>query len=88
MPDFVRLGERFAADCVWFQRLTNFGSYDQATYQDLDVCHPDHPEHRDFLAVLHNPALNSKQVDAHMFQFLVPELSLKAPHWADVFNLE
>lgn len=41
MLDFVALGNTLGVDRFWFQRVTNYGTYDEATFRDLDVTSPE-----------------------------------------------
>ncbi len=77
IPDFIQMGDRYGVDHIWFQKMSNYGSYDAATFHELDICRSDHPEHQAFLAVLKSGALKNKKVNAHMFQSLVPEFDLE-----------
>lgn len=52
MREFVLLGKRFAADAVYFSRLADWGTFDQAELSNRSVHRTDHPRHREFLDVL------------------------------------
>lgn len=74
VPGFVELGGRLGADSVWFQRVVNYGSYDEATIADVDVASSQHPDHAALLEILRNPALKSPRVNKDAFVFLLPEV--------------
>jgi len=48
MPDFVRIGKRFAADRVFFSRAVNWGTWTVAEHEDQSVWSPHHPLHAEF----------------------------------------
>jgi molybdenum cofactor biosynthesis enzyme MoaA len=73
MLEFADLGDRVGADRLWFQRLVNYGSYDAATFAQLDVASPRHPDHEELLALLRNPRLRRPEVNMHMLLGLLPE---------------
>lgn len=74
MLDFVELGMRLGVDRVWFQRVTNYGAYDEATFADVDVTSPRHPEHAELLEILRNPLLSGPLINRHMLMSLLPEV--------------
>jgi MoaA/NifB/PqqE/SkfB family radical SAM enzyme len=74
MIDFVELGKRLGADCIWFQKVVNYGAYDEETFANVDVTSPDHPEHADLLAILRNPLLKVPLVNRDAFMYLLPEV--------------
>jgi pyruvate-formate lyase-activating enzyme len=74
MLDFTELGKRLGADCVWFQRVVNYGAYDQETFAEVDVFSPDHPEHAELLAILRNPILKGPTINGDAFMYLLPEV--------------
>jgi MoaA/NifB/PqqE/SkfB family radical SAM enzyme len=74
MPNFVELGARLGADMVWFQRVVNYGSYDEGTIADVDVSSPAHPEHAGLLEILRNPALRDPRINRDAFLYLLPEI--------------
>jgi MoaA/NifB/PqqE/SkfB family radical SAM enzyme len=74
VPDFVELGARLGADTVWFQRVVNYGSYDEGTIADVDVSSPAHPEHAGLLEILRNPALRDPRINRDAFLYLLPEI--------------
>jgi len=74
MLDFVELGKRLGADQVWFQRVTNYGAYDEETFAEVDVTSPQHPEHAELLKVLRNPLLQGPLINRNMLLSLLPEV--------------
>jgi MoaA/NifB/PqqE/SkfB family radical SAM enzyme len=73
MLDFIDLADRLGADRIWFQRAVNYGAWDEATFAELDVSSPSHPDHAELLAILRNPAFKHPEMNAHMLQILLPE---------------
>jgi hypothetical protein len=73
MLEFVELGEEIGADKLWFQRLVNYGAYDEATYADINVCSPLHPDHDELLELLRQPTLRQPNINMSMLMGLLPE---------------
>jgi len=73
MLDFVQMADGFSADHIWFQRVTNYGAYDEATFAGIDVTAPTHPDHPELLQILRNPALNRPIIQKDMLLSLTPE---------------
>jgi wyosine [tRNA(Phe)-imidazoG37] synthetase (radical SAM superfamily) len=63
MPAFVELGQRWSVDKVWFEKLSNFGTFNADDFEKHSVTDSSHPNHSRFLEVLRNPILRSKEVD-------------------------
>jgi hypothetical protein len=74
MLDFVELGARLGVDQIWFQKVTNYGAYDEATFADIDVTSPRHPEHAELLEVLRSPLLRGPLINRQMLMSLLPEV--------------
>lgn len=74
MIDFVELGSRLGVDQVWFQRVVNYGAYGEATFAELDVTSPSHPEHAGLLEILREPILRSPIINRQMLMSLLPEV--------------
>jgi pyruvate-formate lyase-activating enzyme len=72
--DFVALGKRLGVDNIWFQRLTNYGAFDEGTFIRADVTSPHHPEHAALLDILRDPILNQPGIDIEMLMPLLPEV--------------
>jgi MoaA/NifB/PqqE/SkfB family radical SAM enzyme len=73
IPDFIALGMRLGVDDIWLQRLTNYGSYTEAAFEQLDVTSPLHPDHEELLALL-RPWVNHPLVNLDMLLPLLPEV--------------
>jgi pyruvate-formate lyase-activating enzyme len=72
--EFVALGRRLAVDNIWFQRLTNYGAFDEETFTRADVTSPHHPEHAALLDILRDPLLKQPGIDLEMLMPLLPEV--------------
>jgi MoaA/NifB/PqqE/SkfB family radical SAM enzyme len=73
MLDFVSLGDSLGADTLWFQRVTNYGAYDEATFASINVTAPTHPDHAELLEILRNPLLRRPTTNMQMLLSLLPE---------------
>lgn len=73
LPDFIALGTRLNVDEFWLQRLTNYGSYDEAVFAQADVTSPLHPEHEDLLDILRQPFMDDPRIDKDMLLPILPE---------------
>jgi len=69
----MALADSLHADTVWFQRVVNYGAYDQATFADVDVTAPTHPDHAELLQVLRDPIFKRPSINNHMLLSLLPE---------------
>ncbi len=74
MLDFVELGTQLGVDRIWFQRVTNYGAYDEATFAEIDVTSSQHPEHAELLEVLRSPLLRGPLINRQMLMSLLPEV--------------
>lgn len=63
MPAFVRLGQRFKFDQVYFSQLVNWGTFSDQEFARRAVHVPTHPLHQRFVAVLQNEILDDRIVD-------------------------
>lgn len=72
--DFAELGARLGVDEIWFQRLTNYGAYDEATFTRADVTSPEHPGHAELLEILRSPVLKHRRMNLEMLMPLLPEV--------------
>ena len=81
MLDFVELGTRLGVDRVWFQKVTNYGSYDEATFADIDVTSPQHPDHPELLEILRSPLVHGPRIHNQMLVSLLPELVNSDERW-------
>jgi MoaA/NifB/PqqE/SkfB family radical SAM enzyme len=73
MLDFVTLADDLGANGIWFQRVTNYGAYDEATFGAIDVTSPAHPDHAELLEILRNPILKRPSINMQMLMALLPE---------------
>lgn len=73
MLEFVALADSFSADHIWFQRVTNYGAYDEATFAGVDVTAPSHPDHAELLEILRHPAMDRPIIQKDMLLALTPE---------------
>lgn len=73
IPEFIDLADSFGADQIWFQRLTNYGAYDEQTFADIDVCAASHPDHAELLEILRDPRLKRPSINMDMLLALLPE---------------
>lgn len=62
MPEFVRIGKRFAADRVYFSRAVNWGTWSVTEHEDQSVWNPHHPLYAEFARVMADPALDDPVV--------------------------
>ncbi len=72
--EFAELGARLDVDEIWFQRLTNYGAYDEATFAKADVTSPEHPLHGELLEILRSPVLKHRRMNLEMLIPLLPEV--------------
>src|SRR5258706_12369923 len=73
--DFVALGKRLGVDNIWFQRLTNYGAFDERTFVQADVTSPRHPEHPALLDTLRDPILHQPGIDIEMLMPRLPQVA-------------
>lgn len=62
MGDFVDLAKRVGADRVYFERLTNWGTFSADDYEEKAVFSPSHPLHEEFLAAISDPRVRDPMV--------------------------
>ncbi|MEA2236372.1 MAG: hypothetical protein QOC81_1096 [Thermoanaerobaculia bacterium] len=87
MLDFVALGKQLGVDDVWFQRLTNYGAFDESTFARLDVTSPSHPDHAELLEIIRNPLLQGDGINAQMLMPLLPEVVASDLRLPDLYSL-
>ena len=63
MTEFVRLGQSFNSDLVYFSKLINWGTYSEIEYCERAVHLPAHPRHREFVAMLGDEVFNQQIVN-------------------------
>jgi molybdenum cofactor biosynthesis enzyme MoaA len=71
--DFVSLADGLGTDQIWFQRVVNYGAYDEATFAEVNVTAPTHPNHSELLEILRNPVLRRPTINMQMLLSLLPE---------------
>ena len=54
MPEFVELGKKLDVDKVYFQRISNWGTYSDAEFNSKNILDISHPDHQKFLQVCQN----------------------------------
>ncbi len=74
IPGFAELGARLGVDEIWFQRLTNYGAYGEATFKEADVTSREHPAHAELLEILRSPVLKHRRMNLEMLMPLLPEV--------------
>lgn len=57
MPEFVKLGLELGVDKVYFQRISNWGTFDKVTFEKRDILSPHHPLHNHFKDVCRHPLM-------------------------------
>lgn len=62
IPDFALLGKRLGCDLVEFQRLENWGTYNETEYRERAVHEHWHENHADLKRVLQHPVLQNREV--------------------------
>jgi MoaA/NifB/PqqE/SkfB family radical SAM enzyme len=72
MPEFVRLGRRFAIDHVYFRHLVDWGTFSHAEMVRRSIHLKSHPRHAELMQVLDDPGLHDPIVDLGKFGELVP----------------
>ena len=87
MLDFVALGKQLGVDDIWFQRLTNYGSFDEPTFARTDVTSPRHPHHAELLEILRNPLLQGPGINAQLLMPLLPEVVASDLRLPDLYEI-
>ena len=62
MPEFVNLGKRVGADKVFFQKVVNWGTWNDDDFEKQAVWKSNHPEHAIFQDVMRHPLLKENIV--------------------------
>lgn len=73
MPEFVKLGLELGVDQVYFQRISNWGTFDKVTFEKRDVFSPTHQLHGHFKDVCHHPLLRHKLVKRGNLSAFIPK---------------
>lgn len=64
MPAFVELSRAMGADCAYFSRLLDWGTWPRKEFLQQCVWEPDHPLYGDFMEVLSDPCLHDPYIDS------------------------
>ncbi len=72
MPLFVELGKKLGVDKVYFQRISNWGTFSAKEYQERDVLNPQHPLHQHFLDVCRHPLMKSSLIKKGNISRFIP----------------
>jgi len=73
MPEFVKLGKELGVDKVYFQRISNWGTYSMEEYTQRNMAHPSHPQHKHFLDVCQHPLMRSTLIKKGNIQSFIPK---------------
>jgi MoaA/NifB/PqqE/SkfB family radical SAM enzyme len=73
MPDFVRLGQRFGTDSVYFGQLVNWGTFSDEEFKSRAIHFKTHKRHSELVSILREPIFDEKEV------FLGNLLDLRPP---------
>jgi len=79
MPSFVKLGKKLGVDKVYFQRISNWGTYSSSEYQKKNMADPSHPAHQRFLQVCKHPLMRSSIIKKGNLQSFIPKGA--KDHW-------
>jgi hypothetical protein len=63
MPGFVRLGQRFGCDEMYFSQLVNWGTFTAEEFARRAVHLPAHPQHARFVDLLQDTIFDAPGVD-------------------------
>jgi MoaA/NifB/PqqE/SkfB family radical SAM enzyme len=74
MGDFVELAARVGASHVYFERITNWGTFSPAQYEKKAVFNRNHPEHRAFLNAMQDQRLLRPGVNIGSFATFLPPI--------------
>ncbi|MCF8059590.1 MAG: hypothetical protein K9K67_09855 [Bacteriovoracaceae bacterium] len=73
MPAFVKLGRSLGVDKVYFQRISNWGTFNDQEFAKRDVLSPSHPQHLHFLDVCRHPLMRDKIVKKGNLSSFIPK---------------
>ena len=62
MADFVRLGQRFKVDSIYFSQLVNWGTFSNEEFTARAIHMPSHPRHQDFVSSLQHSIFDEREV--------------------------
>jgi MoaA/NifB/PqqE/SkfB family radical SAM enzyme len=72
MPDIVVLAEKYGADRVWLNKITDWNTF--ADFKSKDVNDPDHPEHQNYLEIVKQLRQKSETHDTRFIE--MPTLNI------------
>lgn len=74
MKEFVKLGMKFGADLVVFNRINNWGTFTSKEFLARAVHYGEHPEHQQFLNIIDDPIFKEPVVNmGNISEFLSHE---------------
>jgi len=63
MPDFVQLGKNLGCDEILFQRIINWGTFNDEDFKLRSIHDESHPQHKEFVQLLNSETFNIKKVN-------------------------
>lgn len=72
MPLFVELGRGLGVDKVYFQRISNWGTFSAEEYKERDVVTSGHPLHQHFLDICAHPLMRNKIIKKGNISRFIP----------------
>lgn len=72
MPEFVSLGKELGVDQVYFQRISNWGTFNSSEYDKRNILSKNHPLHQHFKDVCLHPLMREKIVKRGNISRYVP----------------
>tara|TARA_Y100000780_G_scaffold159130_1_gene144280 strand:- start:174469 stop:175596 length:1128 start_codon:yes stop_codon:yes gene_type:complete len=73
MPQFVKLGKELGVDQVYFQRISNWGTYSREEFKRKDMAHPQHAQYKRFLEVCRHPLMRNGLIKKGNIQRFIPK---------------
>lgn len=62
MPEFVKLAKELGVDKVYFQRVSNWGTFNKDEFSQRNILSPKHPQHNLFKDICLHPLMRDKIV--------------------------
>jgi len=59
LPEFVKLGQELGVDKVYFQRISNWGTYSKVEYEERNIMNPTHKLYPHFKDICQHPLMAS-----------------------------
>lgn len=72
MPLFVELGKELGVDKVYFQRVSNWGTFSESEFKERDILNPSHPLHQHFKEVCRHPLMRDEIVKRGNLSSFIP----------------